>query len=343
MKLGEIAERTGCEVKGDAEIEISGLAQIENAEPGQLTFLSNIKYRKYMATTRASAVITDRESNLAEGMSGIISPTPYLTFAKALSLFDRAPRQARGIHPTAVISKTAVIGEDVSIGAYVVIGEGVRIGDRVTVMSHCVIYDGVEIGADTTIHSQSTIREYCRLGERVILQNQVIIGGDGFGYAPRPDRSWHKIPQTGIVILCDDVEIGSGTTIDRATIGETVIGSGTKIDNLTHIGHGSTVGRDTLLCAQVGLAGSTRVGNQVILGGQVGVAGHLTIGDRVMATAQAGIPGTIEPGRAISGSPAIDHRAWLKFCAIFDQIADWPKEMRALREKINEIEGSKAQ
>jgi len=343
MKLGEIAERLGCQVVGDVDIEISGVAQIENAKEGELSFLSNIKYRKYLRTTLASAIITDKVENLVNGRAGIISPTPYLTFAQALGLFDKAPRQATGVDRTAVVAESAVLGKDVSIGAYVVIGEGVRIGDRVTIRSHSVIYDGVEIGADTIIHSQSTIREYCRLGERVILQNQVIIGGDGFGYAPRPDRSWYKIPQTGIVILEDDVEIGSGTTIDRATIGETVIGAGTKIDNLTHIGHGSTVGRDTLLCAQVGLAGSTRVGNQVILGGQVGVAGHLTIGDRVMATAQAGIPGSIEPGRAISGSPAIDHRAWLRFCAIFDQIADWPKEMRALREKINEIEGSKAE
>jgi UDP-3-O-[3-hydroxymyristoyl] glucosamine N-acyltransferase len=342
MRLGEIAERTGCQVHGDPETEITGVAQIENAREGELTFLSNVKYRKYLATTRASAVITDRESNLGEALAGIISPTPYLTFAQALGLFHRPPGQAPGVHPTAVVAASAVLGADVSIGPYVVIGEGVEIGDRVTIMSHVVIYAGVRIGAECLIHSQSTIREHCRLGERVILQNQVIIGGDGFGYAPRPDRSWHKIPQTGVVILEDEVEIGAGTTIDRATIGETVIGRGTKIDNLTHIGHGSTVGRDTLLCAQVGLAGSTHVGNQVILGGQVGVAGHLTIGDRVMATAQAGIPGSVEPGRAISGSPAIDHRAWLRFCAIFDQIAEWPKEMRAIRERLGEIEESRS-
>ena len=340
MRLGEIAERTGCRVYGDPELEITGMGQIESAQRGELTFLSNIKYKKYLATTQASAVITDRESNLSEGMSGIISPAPYLTFAEALGLFHRPPTPAAGVDERAVVAPTAVIGEGVSIGPYVVIGEGVRIGDGVTIMSHTVVYDGVEIGRNSLIHSQCSIREGCRLGERVILQNQVIIGGDGFGYAPRADRSWQKIPQTGIVVLEDDVEIGSGTTIDRATIGETVIGRGTKIDNLTHIGHGSTVGRDTLLCAQVGLAGSSRVGNQVILGGQVGVAGHLTIGDRVMATAQAGIPASVEPGRAISGSPAIDHRAWLRFCAIFDQIAEWPKEIRELRDRVALLEGS---
>lgn len=338
MRLGEIAARTGCRVHGDPEIEIEGMGQIESARKGELTFLSNVKYRKYLATTQASAVITDRESHLGERLSGIISPTPYLTFAEALGLFHRPPVQAKGIDARAVVAATATIGDGVSIGPYVVIGEGVAIGDGVTIMSHTVIYEGAVIGSQTQIHSQCTIREHCRLGERVILQNQVVVGGDGFGYAPRPDRSWCKIPQTGIVVLEDDVEVGSGAVIDRATIGVTVIGRGTKIDNLTHIGHGSTVGHDTLLCAQVGLAGSTRVGNQVILGGQVGVAGHLTIGDRVMATAQAGIPASVDPGRSISGSPAIDHRAWLRFCAIFDQIADWPREIRELRERVASLE-----
>ncbi|MFM8395768.1 MAG: UDP-3-O-(3-hydroxymyristoyl)glucosamine N-acyltransferase [Acidobacteriota bacterium] len=340
MRLGEIAERTGCRVYGDAELEISGVAQIENARPGELTFLSNIKYRKYLATTMASAVITDRESNLGEGLSGIISPNPYLTFAEALGLFHRPVRQNPGIDSRAVVAPTAIIGADVSIGPFVVIGDEARIGNGVTILSNTVIYEGAEIGDGTLIHSQCTIRERCRLGARVILQNQVVVGGDGFGYAPRADRSWQKIPQTGVVVIEDDVEIGAGTTIDRATIGETVIRSGTKIDNLSHIGHGSTIGRDTLLCAQVGLAGSTHVGNQVILGGQVGVAGHLTIGDRVMATAQTGIPSSVEPGRSISGSPAIDHRAWRRFCAIFDQIAEWPKEIRALRERLTAIEES---
>jgi UDP-3-O-[3-hydroxymyristoyl] glucosamine N-acyltransferase len=340
MRLGEIAERTGCQVYGDPDLEITGVAQIENAQPGELTFLSNVKYRKYLSKTQASAVITDRESHLGEGLAGIISPNPYLTFAQALGLFHRPVKQAPGIDSRAAVAPTAVIGEEVSIGPFVVIGDGVRIGNRVTIMSNTVVYDGAEIGDEVHIHSQCTIREHCRIGSRVILQNQVVIGGDGFGYAPRADRSWHKIPQTGIVIIEDDVEIGSGTTIDRATIGETVIRSGTKIDNLSHIGHGSTIGRDTLLCAQVGLAGSTHVGNQVILGGQVGVAGHLTIGDRVMATAQSGIPGSVEPGRSISGSPAIDHRAWRRFCAIFDEIADWPKEIRALRERLTAVEES---
>jgi UDP-3-O-[3-hydroxymyristoyl] glucosamine N-acyltransferase len=338
MRLDEIAKAVGGSVKGNGETEIKGMAQIENAGPGELTFLNNRKYRPYLATTKAAAVILADPDLLGEGQAGIISPTPYLAFAMALRLFDRPVATPLGAHPTALIAPGAELGPGVSIGPYTVIGEGVKIGAGVIIRSHCLIEEEAVIGAGSYLHSHSVVRERCRLGERVILQNRVVVGGDGFGYANRPDGSWQKIPQTGIVVIEEDVEIGAGTTIDRATIGETRIGKGSKLDNLVHIGHGSTVGRDTLLCAQVGLAGSTHVGNRVILGGQVGVAGHLTIGDGVLATAQAGIPASIEAGRAISGSPAIDHRAWLKFCAIFGQIADWPREMRRLRERLLALE-----
>jgi UDP-3-O-[3-hydroxymyristoyl] glucosamine N-acyltransferase len=338
MRLREIAAAVGGEVKGNGEIEIRGVGQIENAQPGELTFLNNPKYRRYVGTTRAAAIIVSDPKVLGEDQSGILSPTPYLTFAMALGLFHRPLTIVGGVHPTAVVSHSAKIGEGVSIGPYVVVGDGALIGQGVTIRSHCVVEEEAEIGAESYLHSHCVVRERCRIGERVVLQNRVVIGGDGFGFANRPDGSWQKIPQTGIVVIEDDVEIGAGTTIDRATIGETRVGSGSKFDNLVHIGHGSSIGRDTLLCAQVGLAGSTHLGNRVILGGQVGVAGHLTVGDGVMATAQAGIPSSIEPGKAISGSPAIDHRAWLKFCAIFDQIADWPKEIRRLREGLSRLE-----
>ncbi len=339
MKIREIAERLGVRWVGDGEVEIAGVAQIENAQEGDLTFLSNVRYRRYLATSGASGIIVRNEKDL-RGRTGLISPNPYLTFAEALGLFHRPPVRRPGIDPTAVVATTAKLGEGVAIGPLVVIGEGVRIGERTIIDAHSVIYEGAEIGREVLIHSHCVVREHCRIGDRVILQNRVVVGGDGFGYAKRDDQSWQKIPQTGIVIIEEDVEIGAGTTIDRATIGATVIGKGSKLDNLVHIGHGSTVGRDTLLCAQVGLAGSSHVGNRVILGGQVGVAGHLTIGDGVMATAQAGIPASVPAESAISGSPAIDHRAWLKFCAIFAEIAEWPKEIRALRERITAVETS---
>ncbi len=338
MKLGLIAQHLNCPVVGDPDLEITGLATIETAQANQLTFLSNSRYRRYLSTTRASAIIIDSADNLLHGQSGLISKDPYLVFAEALALFHSPIRYQYGIHSLALISPSAIIGEGVSIGPFSIIGDSVRIGNRVTILSHCTIYPKAVIGQETFIHSHCVIREECRIGDRVILQNHVVIGSDGFGYARRPDNSWQKIPQTGQVIIEDDVEIGSGSVLDRASIGTTVIGRGTKIDNLVQVGHGSTVGKNSLLCAQVGLAGSTEVGEEVILSGQVGAAGHLKIGDRVIATAQTGIPSSVEPGKVISGYPAIDNRDWLKSSAIFAQLPQLQKELRALRERVAQLE-----
>jgi UDP-3-O-[3-hydroxymyristoyl] glucosamine N-acyltransferase len=338
MKLGSIAQHLDCQWVGDPEIEITGVAPIESAGANQLTFLSNRKYRKFLSTTKAAAIITDDAANLLAGQSGLISAHPYLTFAQALSLFHDQPRFDSRIDASAVISPSATIGEQVTIGAFTVIGDNAKIGNNVTILSHCTIYPEAEIGDHTLIHSHCIIRERCQIGSRVILQNNVVIGSDGFGYAKRPDNSWYKIPQTGSVIIEDDVEIGSGSVIDRASIGATTVGRGTKVDNLVQIGHGSSVGENTLLCAQVGLAGSTQVGNEVILSGQVGVAGHLKIGDRVVATAQSGIPNSVEPDKVISGYPAIDNRNWLKSSAIFAQLPQLQKEMRAMKERLDQIE-----
>ncbi len=338
MKLKEISVELQCEMVGDPEVEILEVAPIENAQPGAITFLNNKKYRRYLATTCASAIIVENADDLPVGKSAIISPMPYLTFAKAMNLLHRPEITERGVHASAVISPTTIMGEKVSIGPFSVIGDGVIIGANVTIHAHCVIYQGARIGNDAVIHSHCVIREDCRLGDRVILQNHVVIGSDGFGYAKKPDNSWLKISQAGAVIIEEDVEIGAGSTIDRATIGLTVIGKGSKIDNLVQIGHGSSVGRDTLLCAQVGLAGSTRVGNEVILSGQVGAAGHLEIGDRVIATAQTGIPNSVESGKVVSGYPAIDNRDWLRSSAIFAQLPGLQKEIRKLKERLNELE-----
>jgi len=341
MRLGDIADQLGCRLIGNPEVEITGLSSIEDARPSQLTFLTNKKYHRYLSTTKASAIITDK-MNESEAwppsISILISPHPYLAFAQALNLFFSPTTLDREIHPLTTISPSANIGKGVSIGPFSTIGDGVRIGDHVTILSHCAIYPEAEIGDHSFIHSHCVIREGCHLGSRVILQNGVIIGSDGFGYAQRPDRSWHKIPQTGMVIIEDEVEIGAGTTIDRATLGTTRIGRGTKIDNQVQIGHGSAVGENSLLCAQVGLAGSTRVGNEVILGGQVGAAGHLTIGDRVVATAQTGIPHSVESDRTISGYPAINNRDWLKAAALFAQLPKLQKEIRNLRNRLDELE-----
>jgi UDP-3-O-[3-hydroxymyristoyl] glucosamine N-acyltransferase len=337
MKLAEIASRLKCATVGDTEIEITGLAPIEAAQFGELTFISNKKYKRYLATTEASAIITDNPNDLPEGKSGLISRNPYLTFAEAMWVFHPPVQYPRTIHPSAVVAASAVIGNDVSIGALAVIGDGVKLGDNVTILDHCSIYSGVEIGNDALIHSHCVVRERCRIGARVILQNNTTIGSDGFGFAKKSDSGWFKIPQAGVVIIEDDVEIGAGSTIDRATIGATIIGQGTKLDNLVQIGHGSTVGQNTLLCAQVGLAGSTQVGNEVILSGQVGAAGHLKIGDRVIATAQTGIPSSVEAGKIISGYPAIDNRDWLKASVVFAQLPQLQKEVRTLKEEIQNL------
>ncbi|MDX2031984.1 MAG: UDP-3-O-(3-hydroxymyristoyl)glucosamine N-acyltransferase [Blastocatellia bacterium] len=337
MKLRELVERLGCGSVGDPETEITGLATIELAEEGQATFLSNRKYSRFLSVTRASAIILEDVGLLPEGKAGIVSSNPYLTFAEAMWIFHPRPREERRIDPRAVIAGTAQLGESVSIGPFAVIGENVRIGDHVTIHSHCAIYADAVIDDHAYLYSHCVVREGCRIGSHVILQNNVTIGSDGFGYAKKSDNSWYKIPQTGIVVIEPEVEIGPGSVIDRATMGATIIGRGTKIDNLVQIGHGSSVGRNTLLCAQVGLAGSTRVGNEVILSGQVGAAGHLEIGDRVIATAQTGIPSSIEAGRIVSGYPAIDNRDWLKSSAVFAQLPRLQKEVRELKQRINHL------
>jgi UDP-3-O-[3-hydroxymyristoyl] glucosamine N-acyltransferase len=339
MKLKEIAAELKCALVGDPDLEIAEAAPIESAKPGQITFLSNRKYRRHLATTNASAIILENVDDLPAGKSAIISSDPYLKFAEVMNLLHPPLKPERGIHPSAVISPTATIGKNVSIGPFSVVEDNVVIGDNVSVHAHCVIYRDVQIGNDVLIHSHCVIREGCRIGDRVIMQNHVVIGGDGFGFAKRADHSWLKIPQVGVVIIEDDVEIGAGSAIDRATIGSTVIGKGAKIDNLVQIGHGSSVGRNTLLCAQVGLAGSTRVGNEVILSGQVGAAGHLEIGDGVIATAQTGIPNSVEAGKVISGYPAIDNRDWLKSSAIFAQLPKLQKQIRELKERLSKLEG----
>lgn len=338
MKLKDLAEQLGCEFVGDPELELLGIGPIEAADEGELTFLSNRRYQRHLTTTRAAAIILEDASLLPDGKAGVLSKNPYLTFAEAVECFHPAPQFDRGISPQAVISETAKLGEGVTIGPFSVIGPGTRIGDRVVIMAHCVIYPEADIGPDSIIHANCVIREGCRIGAKVILQNNVTIGSDGFGYAKRADHTWKKIRQAGIVVIEDEVEVGAGSIIDRASIGRTVVRTGAKIDNLVQIGHGSRVGRNTLLCAQVGLAGSTIVGDEVILSGQVGVAGHLEIGDRVIATAQTGIPNSVEAGKVISGYPAIENRDWLRSSAVFSQLPKLQKEIREIRNKLNHLE-----
>jgi len=329
MKLAQIASALSARLdNGSPDIEITGVAGIEEAGPGQLTFVANPKYAAAAHRTKASAVIVSEEfPALATAM--LRSKNPYLAFAEAIALFHPARKYSPGVHPSAVIHASARIGEGAHIGPYVVIGEDVEIGKNAVLLAHVVIYPGVKIGDNFMAHAHAVIRERCRMGNNVLLGNGVVIGGDGFGFAKNEVGHWHKIPQPMPVVIEDDVEIQANTCIDRASVGETRISKGTKIDNLVQVGHGSHIGEHSLLASQVGLAGSTEVGNNVILTGQVGVVGHCKIGDGAIVTPQSGVASDIEPGAIVSGAPAIDHKLWLKVSALISRLPEIAKAVRA--------------
>jgi UDP-3-O-[3-hydroxymyristoyl] glucosamine N-acyltransferase len=335
MKLAELAQRLEAECRGNPDAEISGVAGIEEAGPGQVTFVANPKYAPLAKKTQAGAVLVAPDFPEIEA-STLRTKNPYLAFARAIEIFHPAPVYPAEIHPTAVIHPTARIGEGASIGAYVVIGENCVIGSHATILPHVVIYPNARIGDHFFAHAHAVVREDCRLGNNVVLQNGVVVGSDGYGFAKDDAGKWHKIVQSGPAIVEDDVEIQANSCIDRASVGETRISRGAKIDNLVQVGHGSSVGENTLLCAQVGLAGSTHVGNNAILAGQVGVAGHCHIGDRVIVTAQSGVGGNIEAGKIISGSPAYDNRQWLRVSALMPRLPELLKQFERKRKTESE-------
>ncbi len=330
MKLFDIAQLVGASLENASpETEVTGVAGIENAGPQQITFISNPKYAALAKSTQAAAILVTPDFP-AEGRPVLRHANPYLAFARTLELFYQAPRYEPGIHPTAMIDATARVGAGAHIGPYVVIDGGVVVGDDAVLLAHVVIYRGARIGHRFFAHAHAQVREYCELGDDVILQNGVVIGADGFGFARDGAKGWHKIVQSGVTRLADRVEVQANSCVDRASIGETVIGADSKIDNLVQVGHGCSVGEHSMLCSQVGLGGSTHVGNNVILAGQVGVAGHLTIGDGAVATAQTGIPGDVAAGATVSGSPAIENRQWLRAVAVFNKLPELAKAIRKL-------------
>ncbi len=339
MKLAEIAQKLGCRIEGNAELEITGVAGLENAQPGQLTFLSNPKYRALVETTRASAILLGEGAALrrppgAPPLAVLRSENTYLSFAHAIALFYQPPKYSPGVHPTAAVASSARIGTGAHIGPYCFVDEDVHIGENAVLHSFVSLYRGVHIGSDFFAHAHAVVREFCAIGDRVVLQNGVIIGGDGFGFARQAGGRWYKILQSGPVVIEDDVEVQSNSCVDRATIGETRIRRGAKIDDLVLVGHASKIGEDTLLCGQVGLAGSTKVGNQCILAGQVGAIGHLTIGDGAVVTAQSGVPGDVPPKSILSGSPGIENKQWLKNVAALNRLPDLQRTVRELEAEI---------
>jgi len=333
MTLGELAERLGAELEAGAAADrrVTGVAGIETAGPEQVTFVANPKYARRVRTTRAAAVIVEPEfpAEAAEAHPVLLRvKNPYLAWAKAIELFHPLPSYAPGVHPTAVVASTARLGARAHVGAYVVVGEHCELGDDAVLLPHVVLYDGVRVGDRFLAHAHAVVREGCVLGDDVVLQNGAVIGADGFGFAKDAAGRWSKIVQSGPAMLEDRVEVQANACVDRASVGETRVKAGAKIDNLVQVGHGSVVGEDSLLCAQVGLAGSTVIGKGVILAGQVGVAGHLTVGDGAVATAQTGIPNDVAAGAVVSGYPAMDNRAWLRMVAAVQRLPELLKTMR---------------
>lgn len=341
MKLGELAARLGCKLEGDENYEIHRVAGIENAKAGEVTFLSNPKYSRELAKTLASAVFVDEKVAIERGLglpplAALRSKNAYLDFARAIELFSVPVAYPPEIHPTAVIARSAKIGEGAHIGPYCFVDEGVEIGRNAVLHSLVTIYRNTRIGDDFLAHSQTVVREGCTIGNRVILQNGVVVGGDGFGFAKRADGRWHKIMQNAPVVIEDDVEIQANACVDRATVGETRIRRGVKIDDLVLVGHACEVGEDSILCGQVGLAGSTRVGNRCILAGQVGSAGHLEIGDGATITSQSGVPSDVPSEALYSGYPAMENKLWLKVMAALKNLPELQKTVRRLSGELDQ-------
>jgi UDP-3-O-[3-hydroxymyristoyl] glucosamine N-acyltransferase len=336
LKLQDIAEQLGCSLEGDGSVDILRVAGIEQAGPGDLTFVSNSKYQAQAGTTRASAIILGPGVHAA--CSVLRTEQPYLAFARALGLFARPAPPPRGVDRLTAIGRDVQLGADVSIGPFVAIGDGASIGARTIVYPGVVIGAGAHVGDDCILYPHVSLRERIAIGHRVILHDGVVVGSDGFGFAKQPDGTHYKIPQHGDVVIEDDVELGANTTVDRPSVGETRIRAGTKIDNLVQVAHGVSVGNRVLFAAQVGIAGSSVIEDDVVLAGQVGVAGHLRIGKGTIATAQTGIPGSLPAGSFVSGTPAVPNREWLKTSAIVRRLPEMRKQIAELERRIAELE-----
>lgn len=332
MKLHELADKLGCTLEGDPEVEIHSIATLKTAGPGDLSFLTDNRYAASVESSRASAILVPKKFAQA-GRNLLRADNPHVAYAQAVQLLSPPWRPQPGIHPTASIDATAVIGARASIGAYAVVGAHCRIGDDAIIHAHAVLYPDVQAGDRLLVHSHVTIREGTRIGNDVILQPGVVVGGDGFGFARRDDGSYEKIPQVGRVVIEDGVEIQANSCIDRASLDATYIRKGARIDNLTQVAHNCDVGPNVLLCSQVGLAGTTTIQEGAILAGQVGVAGHCTIGKGAIITAQSGTHGDLEGGKMYSGSPAYDHRQWLRTSALLPRLTDIYRTVQELSKK----------
>jgi UDP-3-O-[3-hydroxymyristoyl] glucosamine N-acyltransferase len=339
MNLRELAGQTFAEIEqGDAETEITGAAGLDIARTGDVTFLANPKYTPQIRDTRASAIFLNENVRIERADIAVLrAKDAYLAYTRALRLFFPPPPIVAFVHPTAVIDETARVDETAEISAGVVIGPHCEIKAGVRIFPNATVYENVRIGANSVIHAGVSIRENCEIGANCIVHNNSTIGSDGFGYAKDEEKRWLKIPQVGRVVLEDDVEIGANTAIDCASVGETRIRRGAKIDNLVQIGHSCTVEEDALICSQTGLAGSSVIGKRVILAGQVGIAGHLRVGDDAVITAKSATSHDVEDGKIISGVPAFDNRDWLRSTAAFRRLGEMARTIRELEKKIRQM------
>jgi len=340
MKLSDLAAKTFAVIEnGSPDVEIISAAGLDMAGSGQVTFLANPKYTPQIKGTKASAIFLNEGVAVDRlDLAVLRAKDAYLAYTRALRLFHPEKEVDAFVHSTAVVDETADISLQVEIHANVVIGKNCTIETGVRIMPNVTIYDGVHIGAGSTIHSGVSIRENCEIGRNCTVHNNSTIGTDGFGYAKDEDKHWLKIPQTGRVVLEDDVEIGANTAIDSASVGETRIKRGAKIDNLVQIGHSCTIDEDALICSQTGLAGSSVIGKRVVLAGQVGIAGHLKVGDDAVVTAKSATSHDIEPGRIISGIPGFDNKDWLRSTAAFRRLGEIARAIRELRSRVDDLD-----
>ena len=337
MTLSELARRLGCTLEGDGAIEVTRVAGLEDAAPGDLTFLSNPRYASRLPQTRASAVIAD--PSVRDAPCAVLrTPHVYLAFAEAVRVLTPPRRPSPGLSPLASIDPTAQIGPDVHVAAFSSIGANVRIGARSVVHSHVAIGPDTTIGDDCDIHAHVSIREGVVIGHRVVLQNGAIVGADGYGFARRADGSHQKIPQVGSVVIEDDVEVGAGSAVDRPAVGETRIGAGTKIDDLVMVAHGVHIGRNVLLAAQVGIAGSTVLEDSVIMAGQSGATGHVRLGKGVVVGAKSAVTKDIKAGRHVTGMPADDLAAWRESVALVRRLPALRRAVAALERRLEALE-----
>lgn len=333
MKLKEISKILSLPLEGDGEVEIKGVSSLENAKEGDISFYSDPKLKSFLETTRASALIVPEDLKFNR-LPVLRAKNPYLEFAKLMSIFYPLPKFPPGIHPTSIVSESASIHSSAHIGAFTFIGKNVYIGENTVIMPHSFIGDDVKIGNDCLIYPNVTVRERVFIGNRVIIHAGAVIGSDGFGYVKREDGTFFKIPQIGTVVIEDDVEIGANTTVDRATLGETRIGKGVKLDNLIQIGHNVKIGENTIIAAQTGIAGSSEIGRGVTMAGQVGIADHIRIGDFTIVAAKTGVAGNVPPNSIIAGYPETEIKLWRRIQASLSRLPEIIKDIREIKEKL---------